>query len=456
MSKRFPEGFLWGAATAAYQVEGAAREEGRGDSIWDTFARTPGNVRHGDTGEISCDQYHRLREDLDLMADLGLQSYRFSVSWPRVRPTGDGAVNRPGLDYYRRLVDGLRQRDIAPALTLYHWDLPQPLEDAGGWSVRETAERFAEYAGIVYEALGDSVGLWITLNEPWCSAWLGYGWGRHAPGHADPELALRASHHLLLAHGKALAALRAANVPADTVRDNRLGVTLNLAPYEAATASEEDVAAARLADGNQNRLFLGPLLRGEYPEDVLELFGGEQEYIREGDLAEISAPLDFLGVNYYFRSTVAASETDEGLPVGPETRVRSVTRPGLQTTAMGWPIEAHGLTEVLLRVKEEYADLPVYITENGAAFDDYGDPEGVVDDEERVAYLEDHFRAAHEAIERGVDLRGYFVWSLLDNFEWAEGYSRRFGLIHVDYPTQRRTPKRSSGWYRDVIRANAL
>jgi beta-glucosidase len=452
----FPESFVWGTATAAYQVEGAANEDGRGPSIWDTFSHTPDKVFHGDTGDVACDQYHRLDEDLDLMADLGLQAYRFSVAWPRIQPEGSGAPNQKGLDYYRRLVEGLRERFIEPALTLYHWDLPQALQERGGWAARETSKRFAEYAGLVYEALGDSVGLWITLNEPWVSAWMGYAMGLHAPGIRDTAKALAATHHLLLGHGLALENMRSLGR-----EENRLGITLNLSPVRPATEDPADAEAARRVDGNANRLYLDPLFRGSYPEDMLEHYRAASDFafVDEGDLEKISAPIDFLGVNYYFRHTVVAGQGETQLPATArfaDLGAAAVLPTGLQTTAMGWPVESDGLTELLVRIHREYAQLPLYITENGAAFYDYVDPEGGVDDEERVAFLDAHFRAAHIAMEQGVDLRGYFVWSLLDNFEWAHGYSKRFGIVFVDYGTQRRIPKMSAGWYKGVIERNGL
>ena len=452
----FPEDFLWGTATAAYQVEGAVREDGRGPSIWDTFSHVPGNVLHGDTGDIACDQYHRLEEDLDLMSELGIQAYRFSVAWPRIQPEGGGPANRRGLDYYRRLVNGLRERNIVPMLTLYHWDLPQALEDRGGWTSRETSSRFAEYAGVVYGALGDAVPFWITLNEPWVSAWLGYGMGLHAPGIKSTGSALSATHHLLLAHGLALEKMRSLSRG-----ENQLGITLNLSPVQPASEDTADAAAARRADGNANRLYLDPLFRGNYPEDVLEDYSSVSDFsfVRDGDLEAISAHLDFLGVNYYTRHTVRApsesnDRTSHTLPTAAEAETS--LSPSVETTAMGWGIEPDGLTELLLRLEREYAKLPFYITENGAAFYDYATPEGNVNDEERVAFLDAHFRAAHEAIERGVNLKGYFVWSLLDNFEWAEGYSKRFGIVYVEYATQHRIPKMSARWYKEVIRRNGL
>jgi beta-glucosidase len=450
----FPENFLWGTATASYQVEGAVNEDGRGTSIWDTFSHTAGKVRHGDTGDIACDQYHRLEEDLDLMSELGLQAYRFSVAWPRIQPEGSGATNQRGLDYYRRLVDGLRQRSIEPMLTLYHWDLPQALEDAGGWTSRETSERFAEYANVVYDALSDSVDFWITLNEPWVSAWMGYGLGFHAPGHKDSAKALSATHHLLLGHGLAMERMRSAG------DGNQLGVTLNLHPAYPSRDNDADREAARRVDGQANRLYLDPLFRGEYPEDIFSYYeerGVDLSFVNDGDLEKISVPFDFLGINYYFRNSVrdASNEDLPDLPFA-DLGARPVIPHDAEKTAMGWPVEPEGLTEILVRIKEDYADVPVYVTENGRAVDDYIDPEGDVDDEERVTYLDAHFRAAHDAMEQGVDLRGYMVWSFLDNFEWAEGYSKRFGLVFVEYGTQRRVPKMSARWYSEVIRRNGL
>jgi beta-glucosidase len=451
---RFPENFLWGTATAAYQVEGAVNEGGRGASIWDTFSHTPGKVLHGDTGDIACDQYHRLEEDLDLMSELGIPAYRFSVAWPRIQPEGGGRANQDGLDYYRRLVDGLRQRSIEPVLTLYHWDLPQALEDLGGWTTRDTSERFAEYVGIVYEALSESVGFWITLNEPWVSAWMGYGLGRHAPGISGASKALAATHHLLLGHGLAMERMRSAG------DGNQLGVTLNLHPARPSRDHEADREAARRVDGQAIRLYLDPLFRGEYPEDLFSHYRARRadlSFVHDGDLDRISVPIDFLGVNYYFRHHVrdAPEEIGQNVPFA-DLDARVVVPHAAEKTAMGWPVEPDGLTEILVRIREDYADVPIYVTENGRAVHDYVDPEGDVDDEERVSYLDAHFRAAHKAIERGVDLRGYMVWSLLDNFEWAEGYSKRFGIVFVEFGTQRRVPKSSARWYSDVIRRNGL
>ncbi|MDQ3864994.1 MAG: GH1 family beta-glucosidase [Actinomycetota bacterium] len=451
---RFPENFLWGTATAAYQVEGAVNEGSRGASIWDTFSHTPGKVVHGDTGDIACDHYHRLEEDLNLMSELGMQAYRFSVAWPRIQPAGSGPANQRGLDFYRTLVDGLRRRSIEPMLTLYHWDLPQALEDLGGWTNRDTSERFAEYAGIVYEALSDSVGFWITLNEPWVSAWMGYGLGVHAPGKSDASKALAATHHLLLGHGLAVERMRSAG------DENQLGVTLNLHPALPSRDRQADREAARRVDGQAIRLYLDPLFRAEYPEDVFSHYGergADLSFVYDGDLDRISVPVDFLGLNYYFRNTVrdAPEGIGQNVPFA-DLDARVIIPHSAETTAMGWPVDPEGLTEILVRIKEDYADVPIYVTENGRAVHDYIDPEGDVDDEERISYLDAHFRAAHEAIERGVDLRGYMVWSFLDNFEWAEGYSKRFGIVFVEYGTQRRVPKSSARWYSDVIRRGGL
>ena len=446
----FPESFLWGAATASYQIEGAVEEDGRGPSIWDTFSHTPGKVYRGDTGDVACDHYHRLEEDLDLMAELGLQAYRFSVAWPRIQPEGAGPANKKGLDFYRRLVDGLRERSIEPLLTLYHWDLPQRLEDQGGWTSRETSQRFAEYASLVYEAFSDRVKYWITLNEPWVSSWLGHGYGVHAPGHRESGKALAATHHLLLGHGLALERMRSAG------DDNQLGITLNLHPALPGRDREADREAARRVDGQANRLYLDPIFGRGYPEDIVFYYrerGMEAPPVRDGDLETISRPVDFLGVNYYFRHTVRDAP-DEEFSQEPfsDLQARGIVPHAAEKTAMGWPVDPEGLTEILVRIKEEYRDLPIYITENGRAVHDYVDPEGRVNDEERISYLDAHFRAVHRAMERGVDLRGYMVWSFLDNFEWAEGYSKRFGIVHVDYGTQKRIPKASARWYAKVIR----
>ncbi|MFI5851242.1 GH1 family beta-glucosidase [Micromonospora chalcea] len=451
---RFPEGFVWGGATAAYQIEGAARDYGRGPSIWDTFSRTPGAVFAGHTGDVACDHYHRYAEDVALMAELGLRAYRFSVSWPRVRPDGTGPVEPRGLDFYDRLTDALLDAGLDPIVTLYHWDLPQALEDRGGWTVRETAEHFAEYALAVHGRLGDRVRTWTTLNEPWCSAYLGYGSGVHAPGRRDAGDAFRAVHHLLLGHGLAARALRSAGV-------ETLGITLNLADVQPAdAASAADAEAVRLVDGLHNRIFLDPLTGTGYPADVLAHVSRivTPDFVRDGDEKLIAAPLDLLGLNYYAPTYVAGRADGAGGDAYPGTAgTVEFLPPAGPLTDMGWSIEPAGLTRLLERVAADYPGLPLVITENGGAFPDTDvDEQGGVADADRVAYLDGHLRAAHEAIARGVDLRGYLVWSVLDNFEWAEGYRKRFGIVHVDYLTQRRTPKRSARWYQEVIARNGL
>ena len=431
----FPEGFTWGVATSSYQIEGATREGGRGPSIWDTFSATPGRVVGGDSGEVAVEHLHRYEQDVDLMASLGVDAYRFSVAWPRVQPTGSGAVNAEGIAFYDRLVDTLLARGITPWATLYHWDLPQPLEDAGVWPVRDTALRFAEYAAHVAAALGDRVGHFITLNEPWCSAFLGYGSGRHAPGRSDQAAALAASHHLLLGHGLAVAALRAQAPRAE------VGITLNLYPVAPAHDGHGTQDVVRRVDGLSNRWFLDPVLRGSYPQDVVDDVAHltDLSFVRAGDLAVTSAPLDFLGVNYYTRHVVAPG----ALPGTGE--VDFVSR-GLPTTALGWEVDPEGLSDILLRVTRDYGDIPLVVTENGAAFDDVL-VDGEVHDTERVDFLRGHLEAGAKAIAGGVPLRGYFAWSLMDNFEWAEGYAKRFGIVHDDFDTQVRTVKDSGHWY---------
>jgi beta-glucosidase len=465
-STAFPEGFLWGTATAAYQIEGSVEADGRGVSIWDTFSHIPGTTHNGDTGDVTCDHYRRLDDDLDLLADLGAPAYRFSVAWPRVQPTGKGPPSPEGLDFYRRLVGGLCERGIIPVLTLYHWDLPQPLEDAGGWVERDTVNYFADYAAIVAETLGRDVGMWITLNEPWCSAWSGYGSGQHAPGGRDIGRAAAATHHLLLAHGVALSVLRA------EVPGAQAGITLNLTPIRSASEHELDRAAARRMDGNMNRLFLEPLAGRGYPDDMLQHYEEQRpgfSVVLDGDLEVIGAPVDFLGVNFYSPRTVAcvsrlAEANAAGYCVAPaapdavgaDLRAVSVRLPDTSTTEMGWEIEPGALRELLVRVRDEYGRFPIYITENGAACNDYVGPDGHVHDAERITYLRGHLQAVLETLDAGVDVRGYFVWSLLDNFEWSHGFSRRFGLAWVDFPSGIRIPKLSFSWYRDVVRANAL
>ena len=457
----FPDGFVIGSATASYQIEGAAREDGRGPSIWDTFSHTPGLVVGGDTGDVACDHYHRWEDDLDLMADLGLQAYRFSIAWPRIQPTGSGAVNAKGIAFYSKLVDGLLQRGITPIATLYHWDLPQPLEDAGGWPVRDTAYRFAEYAARTVEALGDRVDTWTTLNEPWCSAYLGYGSASHAPGRTEPAAALAAVHHLNLGHGLAVSEIRRA-----ATNDPDVSITLNfhVPRYDDNTGPE----AARRVDALANRAFTDPILLGHYPTDLLEDTAAvtDWSFVQDGDLEAISQPIDLLGVNYYSTVTVRLwdgvsprsgndGHKDMGGSAWPGTarEVEFLPQPG-PPTAMGWNIAPDGLEDLLVGLHERFPDLPLMITENGAAFADevtMTDDGPRVHDPERIDYLNRHFTAAHRAIARGVDLRGYLVWSLMDNFEWGYGFSKRFGIVRVDYDTLERTLKDSALWLRSVL-----
>ncbi|MFE1246450.1 GH1 family beta-glucosidase [Streptomyces sp. NPDC058735] len=460
----FPPAFLWGAATSAYQIEGAVREDGRTPSIWDTFSHTPGKTAGGETGDIAVDHYHRYRDDVALMADLGLGAYRFSVSWSRVQPTGRGPAVQKGLDFYRRLVDELLSKGIKPAVTLYHWDLPQELEDAGGWPERDTAHRFAEYAQIAGEALGDRVEHWMTLNEPWCAAFLGYASGVHAPGRTEPLAALRAAHHLNLAHGLGASALRSV-MPAR----NQVAIALNSAVVRPLSQDPADLAAARRIDDLANGVFHGPLLHGAYPESLYVTTSGVTDwaFVQDGDLELINQPLDALGLNYYTPSLVSAADpaapgpradghgASEHSPWPGVSDVAFHQTPG-DRTEMGWTIDPTGLHELIMRYSREAPGLPLYITENGAAYDDKIGSDGRVHDPERVAYLHGHLSAVQRAITDGADVRGYFLWSLLDNFEWAYGYGKRFGAVHVDYATLERTPKTSALWYGRAARSGTL
>jgi beta-glucosidase len=440
----FPQDFLWGTATASYQVEGGVKAHGRGLSIWDTFCYTPGKVVNGDTGDVACDHYHRYDEDIELMAQLGLKAYRFSVAWPRVLPTGTGQVNHAGLDFYDRLVDSLLQKGIQPFATLYHWDLPQPLQDKGGWPNRATVDAFVHYADVVSRKLGDRVHNWMTINEPWCVAFLGYGLGIHAPGDKDFSAALQAAHHVLLAHGQAVPVLRR-----NAGKTSKVGIVTNHSWVDAASTSAEDQSAARRMDGFLNRWFLDPLFKGGYPNDMLEHFRAFKFERQPGDMAVIAAPLDFLGVNYYTRTVVAAAPDD------PIFHAR-ILHPEGEYTEMDWEVYPFGLYKFLMRLQKEYAPPAVYITENGAAFNDVPTPDGEICDERRQAYLESHFDAAHRALNEGVRLKGYFVWSFMDNFEWAFGYTKRFGIVYVDYKTLKRTVKQSGQWYAEVIKENGF
>ena len=437
----FPEGFLWGAATSAYQIEGSPLADGAGASIWHRFSHTPGRVRDGDTGDVACDHYRRWQEDVGWMKELGLTAYRFSISWSRVLPEGTGRVNQKGLDFYRRLVDGLLEAGIQPFPTLYHWDLPAALEDRGGWLNRDVAGWFADYARVLFRALGGRVPAWATLNEPWVVSDGGYAHGKLAPGHRDLFEAPIVSHNLLRAHGAAVDAYRAEGA-------GRIGLVVNLEPKSAASESAEDREAARRSDAYMNRQFLDPVLLGRYPEELPGIFGPAWPQFPGSDLDQIRRPIDFVGVNYYKRGVMRHDR--KAWPAG----ARDVRQPGLHTE-MKWAVYPEGLAETLIRVRDLYGPIPLYVTENGAAFADAPPKDGAdVEDPLRVAYLRDHLLSAHRAIDAGVDLRGYFAWSLLDNFEWSEGTSKRFGLIRVDYRTQKRTAKASARFYADVIRSH--
>jgi len=455
---RFPDGFLWGAATAAYQIEGAADADGKGPSIWDTFSHAPGKVFHGDNGDVACDSYHRYPEDIELLKRLGVGAYRFSLSWPRIQADGRGTANSKGLDYYNRVIDGLLEAGIEPVVTLYHWDLPQALQDVGGWANRDMAPVFAEYAAIAGEAFGDRVHKWITLNEPWVVAHVGYRDGRHAPGIRDAAQAVAANHHLLLAHGRAVEALRSTAVSSQSGAAD-VGITLNLAVVRPVAAEAADFAAE--LEARQNGVYLGPLLGGGYPERLTADYSPARVdgLVQDGDLGVIAAPLDFLGVNFYAPMYVGMR------PDGEPRRGESWIGPGavrvhpeeMPVTAMDWLVAPDSIRELMTRVVAPVTNgLPVYITENGSAWQDYVTQAGRVEDYERMSYLREHLAALHEAIADGVNLRGYFAWSLLDNFEWAEGYAKRFGLVYVDFGTQRRILKRSGEFYVSVVAANAL
>jgi beta-glucosidase len=437
---QFPDAFRWGVSTSALQIEGATDVDGRRPSVWDTFAAEPGRIRNGDTPAVACDHFHHLDEDLDLVKALGVDAYRFSVSWPRIMPTGTGAVNEAGLAFYDRLVDGLLERGVEPWLTLYHWDLPQPLEDAGGWPRRDTALVFADFADVVSRRLGDRVKRWITHNEPWCSTIKGYYEGEFAPGKRDLAAAMQATHHVMLSHGLALPVLRS------NVADAQCGIALSLHPIHTASDSEADRLAAIRHDGLRNRWFLDPLHGRGYPEDVLRELGAAAPDIVEGDLAIIAGKTDFLGINYYFREIIADD------PKAGPMRSRVVETAASDVTGFGWEVYPEGLTELLLRVTRDYHPAPIAITENGATYPDEMAADGRIHDERRATYIHRHIDALRAAMDGGVDLAGYFVWSLLDNFEWAEGYSKRFGLVHVDFQTQTRTMKDSGRWFADFLK----
>ncbi len=430
--RQFPPDFVWGVATSAFQIEGAAREDGKGESIWDRFCRVPGAIADASTGDVACDHYRRLESDLDLIASLGVDAYRFSVSWPRVQPNGTGAWNERGLVFYERLVDGLLARGVKPYLTLNHWDLPQALQERGGWAARDTAHRFVDYARSVQRRLGDRLAAITTHNEPWVIAMLGHENGTFAPGIKSRKTAIQVSHHLLLSHGLALQALRADGCPA------RLGIVLNLAHMQPVTESAADLAKARLDDAFGRRWYTDPLFKGAYPQEVLDALGADAPIVEAGDMAVIAAPMDYLGVNYYFRVMCSADGSFD------------LKKSGAALTEMGWEIYPRGLTELLLTLHREYTLPPVYVTENGGAFKD-SITNGRVHDADRINYLQSHITAVADAMRQGVPMAGYMVWSLLDNFEWSSGYARRFGIVHVDYATQARTLKDSALWYRGFL-----
>ncbi len=445
----FPEGFVWGTATSAQQIEGARHEGGRGESVWDRYASIPGNIEDGSNADQACNHYYCWREDIELMRWLGVGAYRFSLAWPRILPTGRGAPNAAGLDFYDRLVDGLLEAGIAPFVTLNHWDMPEALMDEGGWAGRPSVEAFVHYASIATARLGDRVRHWTTHNEPWCIATLGYEQGCHAPGRRDPAEALRAAHHLMLSHGLAVPEIRRNAAGAE------VGIVLNLSPGAPAADTDADREAVRRFDGMFNRWYLDPLYRGAYPADAVEdkvrlghLASAELPFVQDGDLEAIAAPTDMLGVNYYSRTVVRAGPDGDPIAAPPV--------PKKDLTEMGWEVYPAGLTDILQRVHREYAPPALYITENGAAFVDPAPAGGVIEDGRRVAYFEDHLVAAADAAAAGAPLKGYFAWSLLDNFEWGHGYTKRFGLFGVDFATCRRIPKRSAHWLRAAVAANAV
>lgn len=441
----FPEDFIWGSATASYQIEGAYDEDGKGESIWDRFSHTPGKIQNNDTGDIACDHYHRYEDDIKLMKELGLKSYRYSISWPRLFPNGTGKLNQKGMDFYKRLTNLLLENGIQPAVTLFHWDLPQKLQDTGGWTNCETIKHFEEYSASVFRDLGDLVPTWFTHNEPHVVAFLGYLLGIHAPGATDPALTLSVAHNLLLSHGKAVSIFRDMNL------NGKIGIALNLTTKYPSSQKEEDKIAAYTSDGILNRWFLDPLFKGNYPEDILEYYhkkGISFSYNVE-DLKIIKQPIDFLAINYYSPEFVKYNETEDFVTINDQLN-------SFEKTDMDWIVYPQGLYDLLKRLDSDYGKLDLIISENGAAFNDIIDTEGNIRDDRRINYLHEHLLKCHNAIEEGVNLKGYYLWSLLDNFEWSYGYSKRFGIIHVDFNTLKRTIKQSGYWYKNVIQNNGI
>ncbi|AEF18219.1 beta-galactosidase [Thermoanaerobacterium xylanolyticum LX-11] len=440
----FPKDFLFGVATSSYQIEGAVNEDGRTPSIWDTFSKIKGKTYNGDTGDIACDHYHRYKEDIGILKEIGVKAYRFSIAWPRIYPE-KGKFNQKGMDFYKKLIDELLKNNIKPVATIYHWDLPQWAGDLGGWLNRDSIYWYSEYSQKLFKEIGDVVPMWITHNEPWCASILSYGIGEHAPGHKDYREALIAAHHILLSHGEAVKIFRDMNI-----KESQIGITLNLTPAYPATEKEEDYLAAKYADGFSNRWFLDPIFKGKYPVDMIELYKkeiGEFDFIKNEDLGIISQPIDFLGINFYSRSIV---KYDENSLIKGE----AVEGPGKKTD-MGWEISPESLYDLLKRIDKEYTNMPIYITENGAAFKDIVNKDEV-HDQERIEYVKEHLKYAIKFIEDGGNLKGYFLWSLLDNFEWAYGYSKRFGIVYVDFETQKRILKDSAIWYKEVINKNLI
>jgi len=442
--RKFPKDFVWGAATASYQIEGAWDEDGKGESIWDRFSHTPGKVDNGDTGDVACDHYHRWREDVALMKDLGLNAYRFSIAWSRIFPEGRGAINQAGIDFYSELVDTLLAEGIEPFATLYHWDLPQVLEDKGGWPDRMVVDAFVEYADVVTRALGDRVKNWTTFNEPWVSAFVGYEEGRHAPGISNVDTAIAAAHHLMLSHGLAVPVIR------DNCPNVNVGIVLNLTPQEPASPSVADRKTATWVDGYINRWFLDSIVGRGYPQDMVDSFGNAMDFVLPGDMDTIAVPIDYLGINYYTRGIARSNKITE------ENNLPPTVIAGEEFTEMDWEVYPEGLYAMLGRLHFEYGFPAIYITENGAAFIDHVGADGQVDDPARLSYIQRHLEMTHKAIQIGVPVKGYFAWSFLDNFEWAFGYSKRFGIIYIDYETQQRIPKSSAKWYQQVIEQNAI